>query len=65
MKDLSLRLRSRRCSPEWIASSGLGCLTCNGHSNLLILVVQFVSISSIYLHIIDATYVYEPGAAEA
>jgi hypothetical protein len=64
MKDLSLRLRSRRCSPEWIASSGLGCLTCNGHSNLLILVVQFVSISSIYLHIIDATYVYEAGAAE-
>jgi hypothetical protein len=30
----------------------------------LILVVQFVSISSIYLHIIDATYVYEAGAAE-
>jgi hypothetical protein len=64
MRDLLLRLRSRRCGLEWIASSGLGCLTCNGHSNLLILVVQFVSISSIYLHIIDATYVYEAGAAE-
>jgi hypothetical protein len=64
MKDLSLRLRNRQCSLDRIASSGLGCLTCNGHSNSLILVVQFVFISSIYLHIIDATYVYEAGAAE-
>ena len=64
MKHLLLRLLNRRRNLEWIASSGLGFLACNGHSNLWILVVQFVSISSIYLHVIDATYVYEAGAAE-
>jgi hypothetical protein len=44
MKHLLLRLRSRRCSLEWIVSSGLGFLACDKHSNFLILVVQFVSI---------------------